>query len=173
MTRAQTASIDRREMLKRAVIGGGLATAALATPGLTGTAQAHGGKHIVLDVDTDGFADFDSSGSVGGAAGAFYVSGDITAPNTTSPSIGTFHCWGWMRGDGLGVVNQEFGIDGRGKILIAGIESDAPRGVTGGTGHFTQARGEGVPDVEIFDFMNTGKFRITFDLTGASGPPIR
>ena len=124
---------------------------------------------IVLDVDTNGFADFDFSGSAGGATGAFYVSGDILAPGTTDV-IGTFQCWGWIRPDDLGVVNQEFAIDGRGKILIAGIESDAPRAVTGGTGDFANARGEGIPDVALFDFVNSGKFRISFDLIGAEGP---
>jgi hypothetical protein len=69
-------------------------------------------------------------------------------------------------------VNQEFAIHGRGKILIAGVESDAPRGVTGGTGHFSNARGQGIPDIATFDFPNSGKFRISFNLTGAAGPPI-
>jgi hypothetical protein len=70
------------------------------------------------------------------------------------------------------VVTQEFDLTGRGKILVAGVESDAARGVTGGTGDFANARGEGIPDIVIFDFPNTGKFRISFDVTGASGPPI-
>lgn len=158
--------MERRELLKRLAVGGGLVTAALAAPGMTGVAQARGGRSVVLDVDTGGFADFDFSGSNGGATGAFYVSGDIKAP-TLGDVIGTFHCWGWIRPDGLGVVNQEFEIDGRGKIQIAGVESDAPRAVTGGTGEFANARGEGVPDIEIFDFMNTGQFRITFRLIGS------
>jgi hypothetical protein len=75
-------------------------------------------------------------------------------------------------GDELGVVNQEFDLSDRGKILIAGVESDAPRAVTGGTGDFANARGEGIPDIGIFDFPNSGKFRISFSLTGASGPPV-
>jgi hypothetical protein len=163
--------LSRRDLLKRGLIGGGLVAAGLATPGLTGVAQAKGGKSIVLDVDTDGFADLDFTGSDGGATGAFYVSGEILAPGT-SDHLGGFHCWGWIRPDNTGVVNQEFAIDGRGKILIAGVESDAPRAVTGGTGDFVNARGEGLPDVVIFDFANSGKFRIAFSLTGASGPPI-
>ncbi len=121
---------------------------------------------VVLDVDTKGFADFDFTGSAGEATGAFYVSGDILAPGTTD-KIGTFHCWGWIRPDDLGIVNQEFSIDGRGKILIAGVETDAPRGVTGGTGDFANARGQGTPDLALFDFANSGKFRISFDLIGA------
>ena len=79
-----------------------------------------------------------------------------------------------FRAGGLGVVNQEFDLNGRGKILIAGVESDAPRAVTGGTGHFRNARGQGIPDIVIFDFLGNpgGKFRISFNLTGARGPSI-
>jgi len=140
--------------------------------GLTTDQLGAGQTTVVLDVDTHGFADFDFTGSDGGATGAFYVSGDIVAPGKVGPVIGTFHCWGWIRPDGLGVVNQEFDIDGRGKILIAGVESDAPRGVTGGTGDFANARGQGIPDIVLFDFMTTGKLRITFDLVGAEGGSI-
>jgi hypothetical protein len=160
--------LSRRDLLRRGLIGGGLVAAGLATPGLTGVAQAKGGKSIVLDVDTHGFADFQGAAP----GGAFYVSGDITAAGDVT-DIGDFHCWGFIRnGDELAVVNQEFAIDGRGKILIAGVESEAPRAVTGGTGDFASARGEGLPDVALFDFGNSGKFRIAFSLTGASGPPI-
>ncbi|MEE8491935.1 MAG: hypothetical protein V3S60_09845 [Acidimicrobiia bacterium] len=169
-TYVEDAGVGRRELLKKTAIGGGLVVAALAAPGLTGTAEAKGGKWIVLDIDTDGFADFESTGA---GLGAFYVSGEIMARGTMAPVIGSFHCWGYLRAaDGLGVVNQEFDLNGRGKILIAGVESDAPRAVTGGTGNFRNARGQGNPDVELFDFNNSGKFRIAFNLTGAKGPPI-
>lgn len=162
--------IDRRRLLTAAGLGAAVVGAGVVT---AGPAEAKGGKSIVLDVDTAGFADFEQSGTEPpGGTGAFYVSGDVVAPGTLSPSIGTFHCWGYIRADGLGLVNQEFDLNGRGKILIAGVESDAPRGVTGGTGHFANARGEGLPDVSIFDFPNSGKFRIAFSLTGAQGPPI-
>jgi hypothetical protein len=70
------------------------------------------------------------------------------------------------------VVNQEFDLTGRGKILIAGVESEVPRAVRRGTGHFRNARGEGKADLTSMDFFNTGKFRIDFSLTGAKGPPI-
>ena len=156
-------------MMKRAGVLGAIAGAAVT--GAAAPASAHGGKRFVLDVDTNGFADLDNAPSAGGATGAFYVSGVILAPDT-AVMIGTFHCWGWIRPDGVGVVNQEFDIDGRGKILIAGVESGAPRGVTGGTDHFALARGQGVPDLGIFDFGNSGKFRIEFRLTGAKGRPI-
>ncbi len=128
---------------------------------------------IVLDVDTKGFADFDFTGAVGDPAtvGAFYVSGDILTPGT-STVIGTFQCWGWIRPDGGGVVTQEYDIDGRGRILIAGTESGVPRGVTGGTGDFANARGEAFPDMVLFDTGTTGKFRISFNLIGGEGLPI-
>jgi len=75
-------------------------------------------------------------------------------------------------------VDQEFDIDGREKILIAGVESDDPRGVTGGTGDFRDARGEGTnikfKDVGPVDTVpaDTFDFTIDFNLTGALGPPI-
>lgn len=80
--------LSRRELLKRRLIGGGLVAAGLATPGLTGVAQAKGGKSIVLDVDADGFADFQGAAP----GGAFYVSGVITAagagPISASSTVG-------------------------------------------------------------------------------------
>lgn len=184
-TYVEDAGVGRRELLKKTAIGGGLVVAALAAPGLTGTAEAKGGKSIVLDVDTKGFADFQAPADIVNGTGPFYVSGDILRPGPMGPVIGKFHCWGFLaladpiKGfqDGgidpvVGVVNQEFDLDGRGKIIIAGVESDAPRAVTGGTGHFRNARGQGNPDVVIFDFNNSGKFRIAFSLTGARGPSI-
>ena len=170
--------MDRRTVMKRA----GALSAAAAVAGAVGTAMtssvsaARGGKSIILDVDTDGFADFQQVDN-GGGTGPFYVSGAILAPGDSvtigTDRIGTFHCWGWIRSpDGLSVVNQEFDIEERGKILISGVESDAPRAVSGGTGDFVNARGEGIPDIATFDFNNTGLFRIAFSLTGARGRPI-
>ncbi|MEE9473244.1 MAG: hypothetical protein V3V82_04600 [Acidimicrobiia bacterium] len=172
-TYANGEGLARRELFRRGAIGGGLVVAALAAPGLTGVAKAQDGKSegtetIVLDIDTHGFADFESTNADAGL-GAFYVSGDILAEGTTEPVIGVFHCWGYLRAaDGLGVVNQEFNLTNRGKILIAGVESDAPRSVTGGTGDFASARGEGLPDIATFDFLNSGKFRISFGLNGVT-----
>ena len=171
----RTHVIDRRTMMKRVFALG--AGAGLAATGLVAPAHAaSNGKSFILDIDTFGFSDFQQVDN-GGGTGPFYVSGEILAPGTGTAIgtevIGTFHCWGWIRSpDGLGVVTQEFDIPGRGKILVAGVESDAPRAVSGGTGDFTEARGEGFPDIVIFDFMNTGQFRITFNLTSAEGPPI-
>ncbi len=169
----RTQIVDRRTLIKKV----GAFGAAAAVVGAAGTAvtspasAAARGKSIILDIDTNGFGDFQQVDN-GGGTGPFYVSGEILRPDTAT-AIGTFHCWGWIRSpDGLGVVNQEFEIDGRGKILISGVESDAPRAVSGGTGDFANARGEGIPDLVIFDFMNTGQFRIAFTLTGARGRPI-
>ena len=54
--------------------------------------------------------------------------------------------------------------------LIAGVESDAPRAVPGGTGTFRNLPGEGFPDLTDLD---AGTFRIAFELNGFSGSPIR
>ncbi len=94
-TYVEDADVGRRELLKKTAIGGGLVVAALAAPGLTGTAEAKGGKSIVLDVDTNVFQDLQNI-PAGGALGAFYVSGTIFAPGT-SRDIGTFHCWASSR----------------------------------------------------------------------------
>lgn len=170
--------VDRRTLIKKAgAFGAAAAVAGAAGTAVTSPARAAArGKSIILDIDTGGFADFQQVEN-GGGTGPFYVSGDILSPGTNlaigTDLIGTFHCWGWIRSpDGLGVVNQEFEIDGRGKILISGVESDAPRAVSGGTGDFVNARGEGIPDLVIFDFMNSGRFRIAFSLTSARGRPI-
>ena len=173
--------MDRRSVMK----GAGALSAAAAVAGAAGTAMTspasagRRGKSIILDVDTHGFVNFQQVeiGEVDDGLGPFYVSGEILAPGTSTTIgtdvIGTFHCWGWVRSpDGLAVVNQEFDIDGRGQILISGVESDAPRAVSGGTHDFRNARGEGIPDVAIFDFDNSGQFRIAFGLTGARGRPI-
>ena len=55
--------LSRRDLLRRGLIGGGVVAAALATPGLSGVARAAGGKSITLDVDANGFADFELTGT--------------------------------------------------------------------------------------------------------------
>jgi hypothetical protein len=165
-------SIGRRTLLTTGSVGAAAAVAgvALAQPAAaTGRANS-GSQTITVDVDTDGFADFQGPATTG--SGSFYVSGIIfrrgRGKAIGTRKIGTFHCWGFIRdGDGLTVVNQEFDIDyghGPGKIQVSGVESDAPRAITGGTGHYANARGEGHPDIEIFDFGDTGRFRIKFKL---------
>ena len=126
----------------------------------------HLGNGVEDNPNAHGFDDFQSPTDTAGGTGPFYVSGYILR-HGTGKGIGTFHCWGFIRPDGLGVVNQEFDLDGRGKILIAGVESDAPRAVTGGTDEFKNARGQAHPDIAIFNFVDTGKFRISFDLVDA------
>ncbi|GMR03061.1 MAG: hypothetical protein BMS9Abin20_1422 [Acidimicrobiia bacterium] len=186
MTSAETyvdqSEMDRRSVLKRVLIGGGVAAAALAAPGLTGIANAsesdddddkRRGKKINLGITIN----FDSFETTGGGVGAFYVGGDISAGEPGGDSIGTFHCWGWITSDGgVAVVNQEFNINGRGKIQISGVESHDLRAVIGGTGDFVNARGQGNPHTEDtfgHDHISpTGTFVIEFRLTGAKGRPI-
>ena len=168
--------IARRDLLKRGAIGGGLVVAALATPALTGKAEAKGGKAINLHIGlTDTFIQIETATDSG--LGPFYIGGDIFTqaptpsgnPYVAGDLIGVFQCWGFIA-EGVGVVNQEFKLTDRGKIIIAGIESDEVRAVTGGTGDFSAARGEGVPDITFFD--SDGLFRIDFSLTGAAGASI-
>ncbi len=177
-TYVEDADVGRRELLKKTAIGGGLVVAALAAPGLTGTAEAKGGKSFNFDVDVDE-GSFEAAGIPDSEApGSFYVGGTIFRRGHSGGSIGTFHCWGFITTTGVGVVDQEFDIDGRGKILISGVESDAPRGVTGGTGDFANARGEGT-NIEFVDVGSNVPeggdpfdFTIDFNLTGARGPSI-
>ncbi len=135
--------------------------------GVTAAAQA---AKLQLRVDTDSFSDFDSTDPGPGGGVAFYVSGDICKEmgllGPCTP-IGTFHCWGWIRADGLGVVAQEYDLDGRGKIQVQGVEDDGPRAVTGGTGDFSNVRGQ----ASGFDFSQfdngPGEFIVDFNLIGA------
>jgi hypothetical protein len=169
--------MDRRTILKRVLIGGGVAAAALAAPGFTGVANAseddgHGHvKQFNLGVTID-FGSFETTGP---GTGAFYVGGDISAGNPGGASIGTFHCWGWITSDGgVAVVNQEFNINGRGKIQISGVESHDLRAVIGGTGDFAYARGQGNAHVEdtFGDGDGAGEFLIEFRIMSAAGRPI-
>ena len=61
--------VDRRELLRNVLIGGGVVAAAFAAPGFTGVAQAAGGKSIVLDVDANDFNDFEATGGATGYEG--------------------------------------------------------------------------------------------------------
>jgi hypothetical protein len=137
-------------------------------------AEAHGKKgKLVLLVDTHVFADFDAGAPGPGGGFQFYVSGDIckektlldrgTGMPTTCTPIGVFHCWGWDTGGGLAVVSQEYGLDGRGKIQVQGVEDEGPRAVTGGTGEFRKVRGQATK-FDFSEFMDTGRFVVTFKL---------
>ncbi len=135
-------------------------------------------SELILRVDTDGFADFDTSAGPApdGPGGAFYVSGDICAEldllGDCTP-IGKFRCWGWLIGndEGPSVVSQEFDLFDRGKIQVQGLEDEGPRAVVGGTGDFRNVRGEATG----FDFSQfalptfNGEFIVTFKLHGARG----
>ncbi len=144
---------------------------------LGGFAVAEAGT-LVLRVDTDLLRTFDQTHNgvfMGGAA--FYVSGDICEENDpedlTGPCtpIGTFHSWGWLVGPDqlVGLVSQEFNLNGRGKIQVQGVEDEGPRAVVGGTGKFRNVRGEATGfDLSKFiepDFE--GEFIATFKLIGA------
>jgi hypothetical protein len=163
--------LSRRDLLKRGVIGGGLVAAALVSPALTGTAEAHG-TSINLKVVAD-FNTFQTPAADG--AGPFYVGGNIYRLEGFTP-IGLFHCWGFLSAASapwnVGVVNQEFDLTGRGKILILGVESNDPRAVIGGTGDFVSARGQGIPVLPDGFAVTEDTFTIKFSLSGASGPSI-
>lgn len=99
--------------------------------------------------------------------GPFYVPGEIFDPDT-GDVIGRFHCWGWFFDAGTGpgsgaVVSQEWELFGRGKILVAGVEDEGPRAVTGGTGDFRNVRGE-MTGADLSAFPD---FTATFKLIGA------
>jgi hypothetical protein len=163
--------LSRRDLLKRGVIGGGLVAAALVSPALTGTAEAHG-TSINLKVVAD-FKTFQTP--AGDGTGPFYVGGRIYRLGGFT-SIGLFHCWGFISTAAepwnVGMVNQEFDLADRGKILITGVESNDPRAVTGGTGDFASARGQGVPVLSAGFGVTDDTFTIKFSLSGASGASI-
>ena len=114
----------------------------------------HAGGKFTLAVDVDE-ASFDDAppGPLGGFS--FYVGGDFA-------DGGTFNCWGWIDGAGVGNVSQVFNIPGRGMIMTQGIEGGV-LAVTGGTGDFRNVRGEGD---QVFN-GNGFDFDIAFDLLGA------
>ena len=112
-------------------------------------------------------------GDSDGTGGAFYVSGNICeelAPLGPCTPIGSFHCWGWLFDStdpaSSAVVSQEFNLDGRGKILVQGVEDGGPRAVVGGTGDFRNARGEAT-GFDFSNFIEDGEFSGTFKLIGA------
>ncbi len=99
--------------------------------GVTG-ASAADGDTLTLTVDVD------EASFVGPrrGAGAFNVEGD------TGSGAGTFLCWGFISADGLTTnVSQVYNIAGRGSIMTRGQEGSL-LAVVGGTGDFSNARGE-------------------------------
>ena len=75
---------------------------------------------------------------------------------------GTFRCWGWIDAEGAGSVSQVYNIPGRGAIMTQGIEGGF-LAVTGGTGDFSNVRGDALQVFTGFGF----DFTIEFDLKGA------
>ncbi len=116
-----------------------------------GVAEAH---EPILNVDVDeGTMEFASTDF--GDAVAFNIVG-------TFAGGGTFRCWGWIDAAGAGSVSQVYNIPGRGSIMTQGIEGGL-LAVTGGTGDFSNVRGEALQV-----FTGTGfDFTIEFDLSGA------
>ena len=115
---------------------------------------------VVVDFSTFDLRD-------GGAGnGPFYVGGDVFNPKNGQP-LGDFQCWGWFFTPGRDVVNQEFNIGNRGKIILAGEEDGGLRAIVGGTGKFNGARGDAT-----FDTSNLGvdgSFIATFRILKNSG----
>ena len=104
------------------------------------------GGTLVLRVEVD-FSTFDLTPSPGGG-GAFYISGVIFNEGESSANgdeaIGRFDCWGWITADpdSPGFVSQEWNLFGVGKLLLSGAEDAGPRAITGGTGQFSNVRGQ-------------------------------
>ena len=63
-------------------------------------------------------------------------------------------------------MSQEYNLFDRGKIQVQGIEDEGPRAVTGGTGDFSNVRGEAT-GFDLSEFGDTGEFIATFKLKGA------
>lgn len=96
--------------------------------------------------------------------GPFYVGGAIVDPNT-GQTLGEFQCWGWFFEADRNMVNQEYNLFDRGKIILTGEEDGGIRPITGGAGDFRNVRGEAT-----FDFSNLsvdGSFLASFHLIGA------
>ena len=95
--------------------------------------------------------------------GPFYIGGILEDPET-GDQVGLFHCWGFFfQGGALGVVDQEYDLIGRGKIILTGVEDEGPRAITGGTGEFRNVRGEATG----FDFSAFPVFPVEFRVIGA------
>ena len=132
--------------------------------------QAKAGEHTFdLRVLADP-SSFDSVPSPDGKGLWFMIFGRICADSTlgaTCVTDGGFKCWGVFRNPnslaGPVMVNQEFTVGGRGKILADGAENAGPRAMTGGTGDFRYARGQ-ITGTDFSSFDTTGEFVVTFAL---------
>ena len=109
-----------------------------------------GNNTLLLDVDVDE-ASFNSILAPGGGE-TFNVVGAFG-------DGGTFRCWGWIDGAGVGIVSQVFNIPGRGEIMTQGIEGGL-LAITGGTGDFSNLRGDALQS-----FTGSG-FNFTIEFVG-------
>ena len=116
-----------------------------------GVAEAH---ETILTVDVEEGSMEIASADIGGAV-AFNIVG-------TFAGGGTFRCWGWIDGSGVGSVSQVYDFPGRGSIMTQGIEGGL-LAVTGGTGDFSNVRGDALQTFTEVGF----DFTIEFDLKGA------
>ena len=137
---------------------------------LAGPAVAEAQGTLTVRVLAD-LSTFDTIPAAGGGL-AFHVAGTLCSDPTIEAAcapIGDFHCWGWISALGTVVVNQEYNFDGRGKVLVAGVEDPGPRAVVGGTGDFSNVRGEatGFLGLGEGEFPDPPEFVATFKLVGA------
>jgi len=116
-----------------------------------GVAEAHE-TILTVDVDEASFIGPDAE-----EVGPFTVEGN------TGSGVGTFQCWGWIIDkSGTAILSQVFFISGRGSIMTQGIEGGL-LAVTGGTGAFSNVRGDAVQT-----FTGPGfDFTMEFSLKGA------
>ena len=92
------------------------------------------GNTLLLDVDVDELSFNSILAPAPGVGETFNVVGTFDG--------GTFRCWGWIDGAGVGSVSQVFNFDdGRGAIMTQGIEGGL-LAITGGTGDFNNLRGD-------------------------------
>ena len=118
------------------------------------------GKTLELRVvATDTFDMVTRKANVGGP---FYVGGNIFDPGT-GEQIGLFHCWGWiLKDETLALVTQEYDLEGKGKIIVGGVEDSGPRPILGGSGRYKFVRGEAT-EVDFANFPP--EFSITLKFT--------
>jgi len=139
-------SIKNRFNLLRVVVS----LAAIAVLSLAyGVTESQANDKLVLFVDVDE-ASFDTPH---GTPGPFNIEGNIA-----DSGDGTYQCWGWAFADGSGNVSQVYNIAG-GSIMTQGHDG-AFLAIVGGTGKFSEAKGQAFQD-----FTGDGfNFEITFFL---------
>ena len=116
-----------------------------------GVTEAQAGKKFTLNVHAPE-ANFVLSNDI---PGAFQIQGTIEGG-------GTFQCWGWVLSNFTTLVSQVY-ILSDGQIMTQGIEGGL-LAVTGGTGKYENARGQGL---QTFDPPDD--FTIEFELIGSGG----